>query len=90
MNIKDELIHSLKEQPAKTAEELASRIVGAALPKPKFKVGQIVVMKSIKQELPFRIIGSMYEAGEWFYQWNRKNYAAEHMLRELTAEEKGS
>src|SRR6266478_5464129 len=31
---KDELIQSLKERPAKTAEELASRIVGAALKMP--------------------------------------------------------
>lgn len=58
-------------------------------PKPKFKVGQIVVMKSVKRQLPFRILGTVLEGGEWYYRWDRKNHAAEHMLRELTAEEKG-
>ena len=57
-------------------------------PEPKFKVGQIVVMKSLKRELPFRIIGTIYEDG-WFYRWNSRNYAAEHMLREQTPAEKG-
>lgn len=56
---------------------------------PKFNVGQIVVMKSVKKELPFRILGVLREGTEWFYQWNRNNYAAEHMIRALTAEEAG-
>jgi hypothetical protein len=55
--------------------------------KPKFHVGQIVVMKSVKKKLPFRIVALMEKDGEWFYAWNRKNYAAEHMLRELTDSE---
>lgn len=54
---------------------------------PKFHVGQIVVVKSLKKQLPFRIIGVTWNDG-WFYQWNRRNYAAESMLRELTDEEK--
>lgn len=55
---------------------------------PKFKIGQIVMMKSLKKPLPFKILGLMWEDG-WFYQWNKKNYAAEYMLRGLTPEEKG-
>lgn len=55
----------------------------------KFKVGQIVVMKSPNKPIPFRILGMMYEFNEWYYQWNRKNYAAEHMIRALTLEEIG-
>ena len=56
--------------------------------KPKFKVGQIVVMKSLKKNLPFRITEVLYDGG-WFYRWNRNNAASEFMLRELTPEEKG-
>ena len=55
---------------------------------PKYKVGQIVVMKNLKKQLPFRIIGVAWDDG-WYYQWNRNNYAAEGMIRELTLEEKG-
>lgn len=58
-------------------------------PEPKFKVGEIAVMKSMKRNIPFRILGMTFEVGEWFYQWNRRNYAAEHMLRKQTTEEKG-
>ena len=54
---------------------------------PTFKVGEVVMMKSLKKPLPFRILGMIWE-DEWFYQWNKKNYAAEHMLRELTPDEK--
>lgn len=57
-------------------------------PKQKFKVGQIVVMKSLKREMPFRIMGIIW-AGGWFYQWNNKNRASENMLRELTIDEIG-
>lgn len=57
---------------------------------PKFKIGQIVVAKNMKQQRPFRILGTTWGEGEWFYQWNRNNYAAEHMLRELTLEEIGA
>ncbi len=56
--------------------------------KPKFRVGQIVVMKSLKRELPFRIISFRWEDG-WYYQWNRNNFASEGMIRELTPHEKG-
>ena len=55
---------------------------------PKYKIGQVVMMKSLKKPLPFKILGITWDE-EWFYQWNKKNYAAEHMLRELTDEEKG-
>lgn len=55
---------------------------------PKFKVGQIVVLKNVRKQLPFRVLGMTWESG-WYYQWNKKNFAAESMLRELTAEEKG-
>jgi hypothetical protein len=55
---------------------------------PKFKVGQIVVMKNLKHQSPFRIIGMRYEDG-WYYQWNRNNYAAESMIRKLTPSEVG-
>ena len=55
---------------------------------PKFKVGQIVAMKSGKQ-LPFRILDVRDEDHGWFYAWNRKNYAAESMIRSLTDEEIG-
>lgn len=54
---------------------------------PKFKIGQIVVMKNFKKELPFRIIDIYWDEG-WFYFWNRKNAASETMLRELTEKEK--
>lgn len=57
-------------------------------PKPKYKIGQIVVMKNFKREFSFRII-KMYWNDGWFYFWNRKNAASESMIRELTPEEKG-
>ncbi|MDO8634918.1 MAG: hypothetical protein Q7R34_01550 [Dehalococcoidia bacterium] len=57
-------------------------------PKPQYKVGQIVVMKSLKRQLPFRIMGITWEDG-WYYQWNKKNFASEGMIRELTLAEKG-
>jgi hypothetical protein len=55
---------------------------------PKFKIGQIVVMNSLKRQLPFRIIGMKYEDG-WYYQWNKNNYASEGMIRKLTPDEVG-
>ena len=55
---------------------------------PKYKVGQIVVMKSLTKQLPFRILGVSWDDG-WYYQWNRNNYASEGMIRALTPEEKG-
>ena len=58
-------------------------------PEPKFKVGQIVAMKDMKKQPNFKILKVMWDDG-WFYAWNRKNFAAEHMLRELTPDEKGS
>ncbi|MFA5049051.1 MAG: hypothetical protein WC516_08560 [Patescibacteria group bacterium] len=54
----------------------------------KYKVGQIVVLKSVKKEPPFRILSIQWNDG-WFYQWNRDNFASEGMLRELTDIEKG-
>lgn len=58
-------------------------------PEPKFKVGQIVVMKSLKKQLPFRILAVEWNEDGWFYAWNRKNFASECMIRELTPEEAG-
>jgi hypothetical protein len=58
-------------------------------PEAKFKVGQIVVMKSLKKQLPFRIIAMECTEDGWFYAWNRKNYAAESMIRAVTPEESG-
>ena len=55
---------------------------------PKFKVGQIVVMISLKKNLPFRITEVLWDDG-WFYRWNRNNSASEGMLRELTPTERG-
>jgi hypothetical protein len=56
---------------------------------PKYKIGQIVVMKSLKKQPPFRIIGTRWEDG-WYYQWNKNNFASEYMIRGLTPEEKGN
>ncbi len=56
--------------------------------KPKFKVGQIVVIASLKKNLPFRITEVLWNES-WFYRWNKNNAASESMLRELTTEEKG-
>lgn len=58
-------------------------------PKPKFKVGQIVMVKSKKRPLPMKIIEVLWGDGSWYYRWNRNNSANEHMLREMTSEEKG-
>jgi len=55
---------------------------------PKFKVGQIVAIKTVRKELPFRITEILWNDG-WFYRWNKNNAASEGMLRELTPEEKG-
>ncbi len=55
---------------------------------PKYKIGRIVVAKSVKKELPFRILDIKWDDG-WYYQWNQNNYASEDMLRELSAREKG-
>jgi hypothetical protein len=57
---------------------------------PKFKVGQIVIFKGTKKSLPFRILEVLWFEEGWFYRWNKKNAASEHMLRELTDEEKGA
>jgi hypothetical protein len=56
---------------------------------PKFRAGQIVMMKMGIKEKPFRILSvQWYAEGEtWAYQWNRKNFASEHMIRKITAEE---
>lgn len=57
-------------------------------PEPKYKVGQIVVMNSLKKQLPFRIVSVVWNEG-WFYGWNSKNVAAENMIRALRPEEVG-
>jgi hypothetical protein len=57
-------------------------------PAPKFKVGQIVVMKGLKKQLPFRILRTEWSDG-WFYAWNRRNFASEDMIRALTPDEIG-
>lgn len=57
-------------------------------PTPKFKRGQVVVIKTMTKQPPFRILSVKWEEG-WYYQWDRKNYASESMLRELTLDEKG-
>ena len=55
---------------------------------PKFKVGQIVVMK-IKTELQFRVIDMQFVGDSWAYARNRKSYVSEISLRALTLQEKG-
>ncbi len=57
-------------------------------PQPKFKVGQIVVMKGLKKQLPFRILFVEWNDG-WFYGWNSRNAASESMIRSLNADEIG-
>ena len=57
-------------------------------PKPKFKVGQVVMM-TMRGEQPFKILAVREDDGHSFYAWNRNNYASEHMIRALTPEEKG-
>jgi hypothetical protein len=57
-------------------------------PAPKYKVGQVVVMNSLKKQLPFRIVSVRWQDG-WFYGWNSRNAAAEEMIRKLTPEEVG-
>ncbi len=58
-------------------------------PEPKFKVGQVVVMESVKKQLPFRILFVEWGDPGWFYGWNSKNAAAESMIRKLTPQEVG-
>lgn len=57
-------------------------------PEPKFKKGQIVIIKSLKNQPPFRILEVVWQDG-WNYRWNQRNCASEYMLRELTPEESG-
>ena len=56
-------------------------------PTPKFHVGQVVVMTSIKKELPFRIVSIEPVEDGWFYGWNSKNFVAESSVRKLKPEE---
>lgn len=58
--------------------------------KPLYEVGQVVMMKSGKGDIPFRILARIEEHGGYFYAWNRKNYAAESMIRALTPQEAGT
>lgn len=57
-------------------------------PKPKFKVGQVVMMTMLREQ-PFKILAVREDDGHFFYAWNRNNFASESMIRELTPEEKG-
>lgn len=57
-------------------------------PEPKYKIEQIVVLRTIKNQLPFRIKDIMWN-DDWFYQYNKNNWFSESMLRELTPVEKG-
>jgi hypothetical protein len=57
-------------------------------PEPKFRVGQVVVMNSLKKQLPFRILFVEWNDG-WFYGWNSKNASSESSIRKLTPEEVG-
>ncbi len=56
----------------------------------RFHVGQVVAMKHATRTATFKILGVMWEddAG-WYYQWNKRNWAAESLLRSLTLEECG-
>jgi len=58
-------------------------------PQPKYKIGQVVVMKGMRKQQPFRVLSLAWNLNEWFYRWDSRNFAAEHMLRELTDEEIG-
>lgn len=57
---------------------------------PKFQVGQIAILKHSKKILPFVILEAIWEEGGWFYRWNSRNAASEHMIRELTPQEVGA
>ena len=58
-------------------------------PEPKFKIGQVVVLNSIKRKMPFRIVSVEFNDGDWFYGWNTRNAVHESMIRKLTPEEVG-
>ena len=58
-------------------------------PEPRFKVGQIVVLTSMKKEMPFRILFVVWEMEGWFYGFNSKNAVAESSIRKVTPEEVG-
>jgi hypothetical protein len=58
-------------------------------PEPMFSVGQIAVMKSLKREMPFRVTSVDWIDGDWFYGWDSKNVAHQHMVRKATLEEIG-
>lgn len=55
---------------------------------PKFQVGQIAVLNHSKKTLPFVILEAIWNDG-WFYKWNSRNAASEHMVRGLTPQEVG-
>lgn len=57
-------------------------------PAPKFKVGQIVVLTSLKKAMPFRILAIEWYDG-WFYAFGRRSFVAETSIRKLTEEEVG-
>ena len=50
-------------------------------PQPKFRIGQVVIMESLKRPMPVTILDIMWHDG-WFYRFNRRNWASEHMLGE--------
>jgi len=65
---------------------------GSERPPPKFEVGQIVMMTNLKKPRPFKVVDRMWNHrfGGWWYAWNRKNYAAETMLRAQTKAEEAA
>lgn len=65
---------------------MSDETISSPIPKPKFSVGQVVVLNS--QSLPFRILDRHFDGrGAWFYGFGRKNYVHETMIRLLTTEE---
>ena len=60
--------------------------------KPRFKVGQVVMWHRSKhgkkRDVPLQILAETNVEGVYFYQINKRNWLAEHMLRELSEGEK--
>jgi hypothetical protein len=54
---------------------------------PLYKTGQVVAIKTAKGEPVFRILEVMREDDGNFYRWDKRNWAAESMLRPLTEAE---
>lgn len=57
---------------------------------PKFKVGQVLMYdRAKKRGIPVKVLQIVNGEHGFFYRIDRKNCVAEHMVRELTPEEKG-